>query len=283
MAFCDPQFFPTIGMRVLRGRLLTAADSAGKRKVAVVNQKLAGTCFPGEDPIGSRITLLGLERAPEPIQDPTFEIVGVVSDIKNHGLRETVVPQTYSPLTLSSYRFYIVFIRTASNPATLTKALEGTVLAIDRNLLPQDTNTMEEAINKYELAQPRFGLEMFSVFALIGLLLVSVGVYSVVSYTVSQQVREIGIRMALGGTRVDIRNWVLKSAMQFILIGICCGFFIAFVLLKLLKSEISGINASDPITLSVVVALLAFVGLLACCVPALRATRVDPATALRSD
>jgi len=108
-------------------------------------------------------------------------------------------------------------------------------------------------------------------------------VYSVVSYTVSQQVREIGIRMALGGTRTDIRNWVLRSGMRFISIGIVCGFAIAFVLLRLLKSEISGINVSDPITLIFVAVLLAFVGLLACCVPALRATRVDPATALRLD
>ncbi|HEX4169997.1 MAG TPA: ABC transporter permease [Bryobacteraceae bacterium] len=281
MAFCDPQFFPTVGMRVLRGRLLTPADITGKRKVAVVNQQLARRFFPGEDPIGRQIKLLGLEQAPEPIPNPTFEIVGVVSDIKNHGLREAVVPQTYSPLTLSSYGIYIVFIRTISNPATLTKALDGTVLAMDRNLLPQQTNTVEESINQYELAQPRFGLEMFSAFAAIGLLLVSVGVYSVVSYTVSQQLREIGIRMALGGTGTDIRNWVLRSGMRFILIGIFCGFAIAFVLLRLLKSEISGINAADPITLVFVIVLLACVGFLACCVPALRATRVDPATALR--
>ncbi len=283
MAFCDPQFFPTIGMRLLRGRVLAPADLTAKRKVVVVNQQLAGKFFPGEDPIGKQITLLGLEQAPQPFPNPTFEIIGVVSDIKNHGLREAVLPQTYAPLTLSSYGIYIVFIRTVNNPATLTKALDGTVLAMDRNLLPQQTNTVEESVNQFELAQPRFGLQMFSAFAAIGLLLVSVGVYSVVSYTVSQQLREIGIRMALGGTRTHVRNWVLASGMRFILIGIVCGFGIALVLLRLLKSEISGINASDPITRAVVVLLLAIVGFLACCIPALRATRVDPATALRQE
>ena len=283
MGFCDPDFFPTIGMRLLRGRLFTAADVASKRKVAVVNQQLARKFFSGEDPVGRTIKLAGLERAPEPDKNPNFEIIGMVSDIKNHGLREAVLPQAYAPTTLASYGVYIVFIRTIGNPGSLTKALDGTVLAMDRNLLPQQTNTVEESLNQYELAQPRFGLQMFSVFALIGLLLVSIGVYSVVSYTVSQQVREIGIRMALGGTRKHIRNWVLARGMHFVTIGIMCGTAVAFALLRLLKSEIWGITSYDPVTLGAVVVLLAAIGFLACCVPALRATRVDPVTALRQE
>ena len=283
MGFCDPDFFPTIGMRLLRGHLFTAADVAAKRKVAVINQQLATKFFGQEDPLGKTVTLAGLERAPEPDKSPNFEIVGVVSDIKNHGLREAVLPQAYVPTTLASYGAYIVFIRTIGNPAGLTKALDGTVLAMDRNLLPQQTNTVEESLNQFELAQPRFGLQMFSVFALIGLLLVSVGVYSVVSYTVSQQVREIGIRMALGGTRKHVRNWVLAAGMRFIAIGIVCGAVVAFALLRLLKSEIWGVTSYDPATLGVVVVLLATVGFVACCLPAWRATRVDPVTALRQD
>jgi putative ABC transport system permease protein len=283
MGFCDPDFFPTIGMRPLRGHLFTAADVASKRKVAVINQQLARKFFAGEDPVGKTITLVGLERAPEPDKNPNFEIIGVVSDIKNHGLRDAVLPQAYAPTTLASYGVYIVFIRTIGNPGSLTKALDGTVLAMDRNVLPQQTNTVEESLNQYELAQPRFGLQMFSVFALIGLLLVSVGVYSVVSYTVSQRLREIGIRMALGGTRKHVRNWVLARGMRFIAIGIVCGASVAFALLRLLKSEIWGVTSYDPVTLGAVVVLLVAVGFLACCLPAWRATRVDPFTALRQE
>jgi putative ABC transport system permease protein len=283
MGFCDPDFFPTIGMHLLRGHLFTAADVASKRKVAVINQQLARKFFAGADPVGKTITLVGLERAPEPDKNPNFEIIGVVSDIKNHGLREAVLPQAYAPTTLASYGVYIVFIRTIGNPGSLTKALDGTVLAMDRNLLPEQTNTVEESLNQYQLAQPRFGLQMFSVFALIGLLLVSVGVYSVVSYTVSQQVREIGIRMALGGTRIHVRNWVLAGGMRFIVIGIVCGASVAFALLRLLKSELWGITSYDPITLGAVVVLLLAVGFLACCLPAWRATRVDPFRALRQE
>lgn len=283
MGFCDPEFFPTIGMRLLRGRLFSAAEVAGKRKVAVINQQLARKYFASEDPVGKTIKLAGLERAPEPDKNPVFEIIGVASDIKNHGLRDAVLPQAYVPTTLASYGVYIVFIRAVANPGSLTKALEGTVLAMDRNLLPQRTNTVEEFMNQFELAKPRFGLQMFSVFAFIGLLLVSVGVYSVISYTVSQQVREIGIRMALGGTRKHVRNWVLASGMRFIVIGVVCGGAAAFALLQLLKAELWGITSYDPITFIAVALLLAAIGFLACCLPAWKATRVDPVTALRQE
>jgi putative ABC transport system permease protein len=283
LGFCDPDFFPTIGMRVLRGHLFTAADVANKRKVTVINQQLARKFFAGQDPVGKTITLTGLERAPEPDSTPNFEIIGVVSDIKNDGLRNAVLPQAYAPMTLASYGVFAVFIRTIGSPGSLTKALDGTVLAMDRSLLPQYTNTMEESVNQYELAQPRFAMQMFSVFAVIGLLLVTVGVYSVISYTVSQQVREIGIRMALGGTRAHVRKWVLAGGMRFVVIGITCGAVVAFAVLRFLKSEISGITSYDPFTLGAVTVVLVAIGFLACCLPALRATRVDPATALRQE
>jgi putative ABC transport system permease protein len=283
VGFCDPGFFPTIGMRLLRGHLFTQADVSGKRKVAVVNEQLTRKFFPGQDPVGKMLKLTGLESAPEPDKNPLFEIIGVVSDIKNHGLREAVLPQAYVPTTLASYGIYVVFIRTIGSSAGLTKALDGTVLAMDRNILPQQTNTVEENLDQFELAQPRFGLQMFAAFALIGLLLVSIGVYSVVSYTVSQQVREIGVRMALGGTRAHVRNWVLARGMRFVVIGIACGAAGAFALLRLLKSEIWGVGSYDPLTLGAVTVLLTAIGFLACCLPAQRATQIDPLVALRQD
>ncbi len=281
MGFCDLQFFRTVGVRLLRGRYLTDADINAKRKVVVINQTLAAKFFPGGDPIGKQIELVDLQRAPEAVASPWFEIVGVTSDLKNHGVKEAVLPEAYAPVTLSSYGGFVVFIRTVGNPASLTKALDGEVLSMDKSLLPQQTDTMEASLDQYEYAQPRFGLQMFAVFAAIGLMLVSVGVYSVVSYTVSQQHREIGIRMALGATASNVRRWVMVGGMRFILVGVGVGLLAAFALLRLLKSQIWGVSAYDPATLFVVVVILGLVGLAACYLPSVRATRVDPLVALR--
>ncbi|MGI9071713.1 MAG: ABC transporter permease [Bryobacteraceae bacterium] len=281
MAFCDSPFFATVGARLMKGRFLTEADIAGKRKVAIVNQTLATKFFPGQDPIGRRIKLSGLEQAPEPVSNPWFEIVGVSSDIKNHGVREDVVPEAYAPYTLSSYGGFIAYLRTAGNPKALTKALEGEVLAMDKSVLPQQTSTMDEALDTFEYAQPRFGLQLFSVFASVGLILVTVGVYSVVSYTVSQQHREIGIRMALGASAASVRGLVMMSGMRFIVIGVGIGLVAAFALTRLLKSQIYGVTAHDPLTLLAVVVILGLVGLSACYLPSRRATRVDPLVSLR--
>jgi putative ABC transport system permease protein len=281
VGFCDSQFFHTVGVRLLHGRLLTDADVTSKRKVVVVNQTLASRFFPGGDSIGKQIKLVRLERASEAVPNPWFEIVGVASDLKNNGVREDVLPQAYGPVTFSSFGGFVVFIRTVGNPALLTKALDGEVLSMDKNLLPQHTDTMETVLDEIEYAKQRFGLQMFAAFAAIGLVLVSVGVYSVVSYTVSQQQREIGIRMALGATAGNVRWWVILSGMRFILAGIICGVAAAFVCLRLLKSQIYGVSAFDPMTLFGVVAILILVGLAACYVPSISATRVDPLVSLR--
>ncbi len=281
VGFCDPTFFSTLGARLLKGRFLTEADVTSKRKIAVVNQTLAAKFFPGQDPIGKRIELTGLERMPEPIPNPWFEIVGVSSDIKNHGVREDVLPEAYAPYTLSSFGGFIAYVRTAGNPKAMTTALEGTVLAMDKSVLPQQTNTIDDALDAFVYAQLRFGLQLFTVFACIGLILVTVGVYSVVSYTVSQQNREIGIRMALGASTGNVRTMVMMAGMRFIAIGVAIGLVVAFFLMRLLRSQIYGVTAYDPATLFAVVLLLTLVGVVACYLPSRRATRVDPLVSLR--
>ena len=281
MAFCDTNFFSTLGARLLRGRYLTTTDITAKRKVAVVNETLAKKFFAGQDPIGKQIELVDLAKAPEPVANPWFEIIGVASDIRNHGVRDAVLPEAYAPYTLSSFGGYIVFLRTVADPAALSRALDAAVLKMDKSVLPQQTGTLTEQLDQYQYAQPRFGLQIFSVFAGIGLVLVSVGVYSVVSYTVSQQNREIGIRMALGASRNDVRGFVIGGGMRFIAVGIIAGIVASLLLLRVLASQVYGVRTYDPLTLAAVATVLVVVGLLACYVPSVRATRVDPLVSLR--
>jgi putative ABC transport system permease protein len=283
MVLCSAQFFQTLGTRLMGGRLLSEEDVAGMRKVAVVNQTFASKYFPGENPIGRQVKLEALEKAPTPMANPWFEIIGVVSDVKNNGLRNAVQPEAYAPYSFTSYGIYFVFLRTEGNPATLVKAMDDQIWAMDRNLVPQQTTTIKVQLDLFQFAQPKFSLTLFSVFAGIGLVLVSVGVYSVISYTVSQQSHEIGIRMALGATPGNVRGQVIMGGLRFILIGIGVGLALTLVVGRVLASEIWGISAHDPITLAGVVALLTLIGIAACYIPSRRATRVDPLIALRCE
>jgi putative ABC transport system permease protein len=281
MGFVDAQFIRTLGLRLLRGRALSEEDLQDKRKVTLINETLAKKYFPTEDPIGKQIELVGLKTAPMPVANPSFEIVGVISDLKNNGTRQGVVPQAYAPLTTTAFGVYMVYVRAAGNPTALAKSMEGEILRVDKSIVPQRTLPMEQALNDFEYAQPRFGLQLFSVFATIGLVLVTVGVYSVVSYTVSQQNREIGIRMALGATSGNVLRLVMTAGMRFILVGVAVGLVVAFILMRLIKSQLFGVSTYDPLTLAAVVALLSLVGMGACYLPSLRATRVDPTVSLR--
>jgi putative ABC transport system permease protein len=281
MVLCSSQFFATIGTRLMGGRLLSEEDVAGLRKVAVVNQTFASKYFPGESPIGRQVKLAGLEKAPVPMANPWFEIIGVVSDVKNNGLREAVQPEAYVPYSFTSFGGFLIFLRSAGNPSALVKSMDDQIWAMDRNLVPQQTDTIEQSLDQFEFAKPRFSLTLFAAFAGIGLVLVTVGVYSVVSYTVSQQSHEIGIRMALGATPGNVRGQVIMAGLRYILIGIAVGLALTMVVGRVLASEIWGISPRDPVTLAGVIALLTLIGVMACYVPSRRATRVDPLIALR--
>ncbi|HEV1285528.1 MAG TPA: ABC transporter permease [Bryobacteraceae bacterium] len=282
MGFIDSQFFPAVGLRLLRGRAIDETDVATKRRVAVVNDAFVRKFLPNGDPIGKQVKLSRLEKdAPEPVKDPWFEIVGVCSDIKNHGVRADTEPEAYAPLSIAMFGQFMFYLRTAGDPAPLTKALDSTILAMDHTVYPQQTATMERSLDENEYAQPRFGLEIFSLFAGIGLVLVAVGVYSVISYTVSQQNREIGIRLALGAPRGTIFRFVMVGGLRYILIGVALGSVVAFFATRLLKSQLAGLSTTDPPTLAAVVALLVTVGIAACSRPAFKATRVDPLVSLR--
>ena len=281
MVMCSSRFFETLGSQLLKGRMPTEADDSSKRKVAVVNQTLAAKYFPGEDPIGKQIKLAGLETAPVPVENPWFEIVGVSSDMKNHGIRDDVAPEAYVPYSFASYGAFVLFIRTAGSASAFTKTMQHEIFAMDASVVPQFTNTIADALDLFEFAKPRFGLTLFAVFAAIGLALVSVGVYGVISYTVSQQKHEIGIRMALGATAANVRTLVMTTALRFILAGVGAGLVCAFVVTRLLASQFWGVSPYDPLTVAAVVLVLTAVGMAACYLPSRRATRVDPAISLR--
>jgi predicted permease len=284
MGFIDSQFFPAVGVRLLRGRSIDEVDVASKRRVVVVNDAFVRKFLPTADPIGKQVKLARLERdAPEPVKDPWFEIVGVCSNIKNHGVREAIEPEAYAPLSIAMFGNFMFYLRTAGDPAPLAKALDSTILSLDHTVYPQGTMTMEASLEQNEYAQPRFGLEIFSVFAAIGLALVTIGVYSVISYSVTQQKREIGIRLALGARGGSIFRLVMAGGMRYILIGVALGMVVSLFATRLLRTELAGLSTTDPLTLAAVVALLVIVGIGACSWPAFKATRVDPLVSLRDE
>jgi putative ABC transport system permease protein len=278
---CSRQYFATLGLHLLAGRLPTAEDENGKRKIAVINQSMARRLFGRPDPMGQQLTITALKDKSEPVSDPRFEVVGVVSDFKNQGLREPAAPQAFIPYSVANFGYRVIFLHTVGDPALLTHPLSSEILRIDRTIIRQETHTMDEILNIGQFARPRFGLTLFSVFAGIGLVLMTIGVYSVVSWTISEQRHEIGIRMALGANPNDVRRMVLAGTLRFVLFGVAAGILLAWIVGRVLASQLWGVSGYDPVTLSGVIAILIAVGLAAAYVPSLRATRVDPAECLR--
>jgi predicted permease len=283
MAACSWQLFQTLGARLLAGRFLTETDENGKRHVVVINQAMAAKYFSRRNPIGRQLELTALKTAAEPIADPRFEIVGVISDIKNEGTRKDVLPEAYMPYTVEGFGGYAVFLRTVGKPEALVPALTTAVLTLDGTVIPQYTWTMDRLLELSEYSRPRFGMILLAVFAAIGLVLVSVGVYSVISYTVSQQRHEMGIRMALGATAGMICSHVVAASLRFVYMGAAVGVVLTLLFSRFLASQVWGVAWYDPVTFGIVLLLLTVVGLLAAYLPSVRATRVEPLACLRDE
>lgn len=278
---CSRQYFQTIGLRLLAGRTATAGDENSKRQVAVINESMAKKYFGRQGPLGRPLMISALKKAPEPIANPRFEVIGVVSDMKNQGLLEDVAPEAFIPYSVAGYGQNVIFLHTVGDPARLNRTLSTEILRLDRTVIPLQIMTLDQLLDITQYARPRFGLGLFSFFAGIGLVLVTIGVYSVVSWTVTQQRQEIGIRMALGASANDVRAMVLTRTVRFLLMGIAAGIALAWVVGRVLASQLWGVSGYDPLTLCSVIVLLIVVGLVAAYVPSLRATRVDPAVCLR--
>ena len=272
------RFFETVGVRLLSGRLPSASDEAGKRRIAVVNQSLVHAFFGARNPIGHALAI-----SLDPLAGAPFEIVGVVSDVKNDGIRQPVAPEAYVPYTLAGFGGSTIFLRTSVPPERLAPLLEREILTLNRNVVPQNTMTMDAALDLIEYARPRFGLILLSAFATIGLILVSVGVYSVISYNVTRRRREIGIRIALGAETRSVSSLVLGMALRLVAAGMFAGLILTLAAGRGLASQVWGIPWYDPVTLAAVILVMTIVALLAAYAPARRAARVDPAESLRQE
>ena len=280
---CSEGYFPTLGLRLIRGRTLSTADVTDSRRVAVINQTLAQRFFGNEDPIGQRIKFSLLETLPDggAVQNPVFDIIGVISDARNQGIQEPPMPEAFIPYTLTGAFERGILVRTASDPGAMLNSVRREIWSVDRGVAVTMTGTLKGYLTQFSYAEPRFSLVLLGVFASVGLLLVGIGVYSVIAYTVSRQTQEIGLRMALGARRVDVLSMVVRMGLQLVVVGVVIGLLATVAATRVLANQLWGVTARDPITLGAAVLVMTLAGLAACYFPARRATRVDPMVALR--
>ena len=247
----------------------------------MINQTFARKYLGKLSPLGQRIRLAELANFPDKVEDPWFEVIGVVKDAKNQGLEDPPLPEAWVPYTVTGSGERGILVRTASDPLLMLNAVRREIWATDQNVALTFTGSLEDFISEFSYAGPRFALVMMGVFAVIGLILVTIGVYSVIAYTASRQTHEIGIRMALGARRADVLKLVLRMGTRLVVLGLAIGLVVSLALSRVIASQLWGVSPYDPATLASVAAVLLVTGLVACWVPARRATRVDPLVALR--
>ena len=247
----------------------------------IVTQSFVRDRFGQENPIGQQVKFSDYETWPDWPRDPYFEIIGVVGDTKNSGLQDPPRPEIYLPATLTGAAGGGLMVSTTAYPTAVLHQIRTEVSALDPNVAIGESGTIATLLEHNYFARPRFLSFTLCTFAAIAILLVAVGVFSVISYTVAVQTHEIGIRMALGAQATQILNLVVNKGMRLILCGIIIGLFASYFLTRFLSSQIWGVSTTDPYTFAVIASLAFFVGILACLIPARRASRVDPTVALR--
>ena len=222
---CSDGYFRTLGLKVVRGRTLSPIEVSAARKVAVINQTFANKYFPGDNPIGRQIVLKGMQKLQDgqAIENPTFEVIGVIADAKNSGVIDPIRPEAFVPYTVTGAFERGILVRTQGDPEALLAAVRHEIWAVDRGVAITLTGTLTGYLRQFSYSEPRFSLVLLSVFACVGLVLVAVGVYSVIAYTVARQTREIGIRMALGAGRRDVLQMVSAMGLRLIAFGAAIG------------------------------------------------------------
>ena len=267
-------FFRAIGVTLSRGRVFEKSDHANAPPVVIVNETFARRYFPGEDAVGKRILVKRLTR---PV---VREIIGVVGDVRHTGLDSPTTPELYMHMLQAPFGSMTFVVRTDSDPLALLPAVKREVWAVNRNLPFYSVATMDQLVAD-TLKERRLSLALLGTFAMLALAVAAVGLYGLVSFSTSQRTHEIGVRMALGAQRRDIVKLILGEGLLLTIVGVVLGAAGAFVLTSFMRGLLFGVTSTDPATYAAVAILLTCVALLACYLPARRATKVDPLIALR--
>jgi predicted permease len=281
---CDENCLETLEMRLIAGRWLSRDEVETRQLAAVVNEQLAHTLFGETNPVGKRLEVKGFKKqfnhsTADLPENPVFEIVGVVGDTKNAGPQAPVLPMAFIPPMFTGD--FILQVRTKAEPGSMMHTVEEAVWSVDRGEVFWVLGPLSESFEQHTYATPEFGVTLSGPLAGIALVLVVIGVFSVMAYTVSLQTQEIGVRMALGAQQREILKMVLRRGAVLIGTGIGIGVLASYGLTRFLASQIWGVSATDPWTFGAVVGLVVTSGLVACVLPARRAARVDPLVALR--
>ncbi|MGA2135345.1 MAG: FtsX-like permease family protein [Bryobacteraceae bacterium] len=279
LASVSSSYFDVLKTPLKRGRVFTELDNSKGRQVAVVNEALARRYWPDADPVGQRIKLGSGQRLNSASD---LAIVGVVGDIRSDGFDAASVPHIYLSEPQAPAYGSVVYLRTAGDPGTLGEAIRREVQAVDPGVPVFGIRTMDDVVAR-TLAARRFALELLGVFAAIAFLIAAIGIYGVMAYTFSRRTGEIGLRMALGAQRSDILKVVLGEGARMVVFGVAAGLIGSAILTRFLQPMLFEIKPTDPTTFGVLTTLLVSVALLACLIPAQRASRVDPLMALRHE
>jgi putative ABC transport system permease protein len=268
-----PNYFKTMGTPLLRGRDFTEADRKGAPGVVVVNATLADMLWPGQEALGKRVSIRGPKG-------PFLEVVGVARDGKYRTLGESSHPYIYQPVQQSYDPRMTLVVRTTGEPQSVTGAVRQQIGALDARLPISDVSTMRDRVN-LSLFPSRVAAWTLAGFGLLALLLAVIGIYGMVSYSVAQRTREIGIRMALGAQEKSVMRLLLRQGLFVVTVGLIVGLSLAFALTRVIAGFLYGVTGTDALTFSAVALLLGLVALSASYIPARRATKVDPLVALR--
>jgi len=272
----DPGYFKALNIPVLRGRAFLDTDRVNAPRVAMISETLANRHFPNENPVGKRMKIGGAERA----DMPWMEIVGVVKDVRYDGLKGPVDPAYYMPYAQVPQRGQDIVIKSASDPASLANAVRAEIRAVDTDIPLLRVTTLEERMSQ-AVGEPRFQTTLLAVFSGIALLLSAIGIYAVISYSITLRTHEIGVRMSLGASRSDVLRMVVREGMVLAGVGGLIGLVGALALTRFMAGLLFEISPRDPLTFATVSGIMLGVAFLACFIPARRATRVDPMIALR--